>query len=123
MIFIIDDDRVMAECVKKAALEAGANEVLIFDNVIAAMDMISEGALPELILMEVMLTGPDGFSFLNELVSYPDTAKIPVVLISDVDFSGKDLSAYGVVGTILKETMMPEEVLSYVRKYVPGAGL
>lgn len=111
MIFIIDDDRVMAECIKRA-IKVPAR---IFSNAIEAMNAISEGLVPELIFLDILLDGPDGFTFLNELVSYPDTKNIPIVIVSSLDFSERDLSSYGVVGILNKDTMTPEEIRNYVR--------
>ncbi len=113
MIFVIDDDVIMAECVAKAC---GEREVRRFSDAIAAMNALDE-KLPKMIFMDVMLTGPDGFSFLNETISYTDTMKIPVVIVSSVDFDAKDLSDYGVVGVLKKDTMRPEDVREYVEKY------
>ena len=113
MIFVIDDDEIMAECIGRAV----DLPVRIFSNAIAAMKAISEGELPNLIFLDILLDGPDGFTFLNELVSYPDTAKIPVVVISSLDFSERDLAAYKLVGILHKETMKPEDIKRYVKKY------
>ena len=110
MIFIIDDDWTMARCIERAA-KAPAR---IFSNGIEAMAAISEGELPEMIFLDILLDGPDGFTFLNELVSYSDTRKIPIVIVSSFDFSGRDLSSYGVIGFLNKDTMTPEEIKSYV---------
>jgi len=110
MLYIIDSDKIMAECIAKATGE----EVKIFANAIEAMNEISYGELPEIIFMEIMLDGPDGFSFLNELISYDDTAKIPVVIVSSLPFVKKNLDVYGVVGVLNKETMTPEEIRRYV---------
>ena len=121
MIFVIDDDRVMGECVVRACGASGgadgARGVRVFTNGIEAMGAISEGLVPDLIFLDVLLDGPDGFTFLNELVSYDDTAKIPVVMMTSLDLGGRDLSAYGVVGVLSKETMRPEEVRKYVEQY------
>lgn len=113
MIFIIDDDEVMAEC---AAL-ATKKETKIFSDAYAAMAEIADGDLPEMIFLDILLTGPDGFTFLNELVSYTDTAKIPVVIISSLDLNERDLSAYGVVGVLSKDTMKPKDIERYVEQY------
>lgn len=115
MIYVIDDDEVMADCIARAC--AGVSEVRKFTNAIEAMNGISAGEMPDLIFLDVLLDGPDGFTFLNEMVSYPDTAGVPVVLVSSLDFRGKDLGAYGVVGVLDKSTMVPEEVRSYACKY------
>ena len=114
MIFIIEDDKVMAECIARACANY---KVQIFSNAIEAMGMISSGEIPELIFLDIMLEGPDGFTFLNELVSYTDTAKIPIVVVSSLDFEGVDLSVYGVVGVLNKDTMVPEDIKRYASEY------
>ena len=113
MIFIIDDDEIMAECVARAA--GGA--VKIFGNAIEAMNAIADGELPDLIFLDILLTGPDGFTFLNETISYKDTVEIPVVIVSSLDFGERDLSTYGVVGVLNKDKMRPEDVRKYVEEY------
>ena len=113
MIFIIDDDEIMAECIKNAV----GVEAKIFTDAYAAMAAIVDGELPEMIFLDILLDGPDGFTFLNELVSYTDTAKIPVVIISSLDFSDKDLSMYGVVGVLDKAEMVPKDIKDYVGQY------
>ena len=113
MIFVIDDDRIMAECVVRAAKKPAKT----FTNAIDAMNMISDGELPDMIFLDILLDGPDGFTFLNELISYDDTARIPIVIISSLNFGDRDLSIYGVVGILNKETMTPKEIRDYVDEY------
>ncbi len=113
MIYVIDDDKIMARCIARAT----GRKARIFTNAIEAMGAISGGELPELIFLDVLLDGPDGFTFLNEMCSYKDTAQVPIVIVSSLDFQGKDLSAYGVVGMLAKEKMQPEEIREYVRQY------
>ncbi len=114
MILVIDDDKIMAGCIARAC---GEHETRIFQNAIEAMDFIAAAGAPELIFLDILLDGPDGFTFLNELISYADTVLVPVVIVSSLDFSGRDLSVYGVVGILNKDTMRPEEMKSYVEEY------
>lgn len=114
MIYIVDDDGVMAGCIARACDE---KEVKIFGNAIEAMNAISEGELPDLMFLDVLLPGPDGFTLLNEMVSYVDTAKIPVVIVTTLEMGERDLSNYGVVGVLEKETMKPADVRQYVNEY------
>lgn len=114
MIFVIDDDEIMAECI---ALAIDEHEVKIFNNAIEVMNMISEGEIPEMIFLDILLTGPDGFTLLNELISYDDTAKIPVVIVTSLNLEKADLSVYGVVGILEKDKMLPSEIKDYVRQY------
>lgn len=113
MIFVIDDDKTMAECIARACKA----KFRIFTNAIEAMQAISDGVVPKMIFLDILLDGPDGFTFLNELVSYDDTAKIPVVIVSSLNFQKRDLSVYGVVGVLDKEKMTPQEIRNYVEKY------
>ena len=113
MIFIIDDDETMAGCIKRAVKKPAQ----VFSNAIAAMDEISENHLPSLIFLDVLLDGPDGFTFLNELASHTDTNQIPVVLVSSLDFENQDLTHYGVVGILNKDTMTPQEIKAYADQY------
>lgn len=113
MIFVIDDNYEMAECIARAA---GGVEVKIFSNAIEAMDALDDG-LPSLIFLDILLDGPDGFTFLNELATYPDTEKIPVVIVTSLDVDGSGLASYGVVGVLNKDTMLPKEIRGYVEKY------
>ncbi|MDO4759795.1 MAG: response regulator [Candidatus Saccharibacteria bacterium] len=111
MIFVIDDDDVMAECI---ARYCKGQKTRIFSNAIEAMNAIDDEK-PDLIFLDILLDGPDGFTFLNELASYNDTAKIPIVIVSSLDFSNQDLSEYGVVGVVNKDTMLPEDIKKYVQ--------
>ena len=117
MIYAIDDDEIMCECIARAC--GDEFEVRKFSNAIEAMAALSgnDVDVPELIFLDVMLDGPDGFTFLNELVSYTDTTEIPIVIVSSLDFKKQDLAEYGVVGILDKATMTPQEIKNYVRKY------
>ena len=50
-------------------------------------------------------------------MSYTDTAKIPIVIVTSLDLNERDLSAYGVVGVLDKDTMRPEEICAYAKQY------
>ena len=114
MIYIVDDDMVMAGCIARAC---GGKEVRIFGNAIEVMNAISDDEMPDLMFLDVLLPGPDGFTLLNEMISYTDTAKVPVVIVTTLEMGKKDLSNYGVVGVLEKETMKPEDVRRYVDEF------
>ena len=112
MIFVVDDDVVMAECIARACKQ----DVRIFSNAIEAMQEIANGNVPKMIFLDMLLDGPDGITFLNELISYEDTRKIPVIIVSSFDYNKNDLSHYGVVGYLSKDTMTPQEIYNYAKK-------
>lgn len=116
MIYIIDDDKMMAECLAREVSAVYEGEVQIFTNGIEAVATFEDG-IPELIFLDILLDGPDGFSFLNEICSYSDTGRIPVVVVSSLNLSDAELSDYGVVKILDKSTMLPADVRECVRSY------
>lgn len=107
-VFIIEDDEIMADCLELALRQILMPSLTIcrFTNAITAALALND-TLPDLIFLDILLDGPDGFSFLNELASYSDTARIPTVIVTSLNLATQDLSHYGVVQILQKETMTP----------------
>lgn len=118
-IFIIEDDPDFAEIYQKhLKRNFPENPVQIFYNAIeanAAFSELREEELPSLIILDVLLTGPDGFTLLNELLSYPETSQIPVLLISSLNLGQMSLQAYNIRAILNKETFTPEDFLNKVQ--------
>ena len=117
LVFIIDDDELFVDCLVSAVKKGNkSTEVKTFKNAIDAMGAM-ENPLPSLIFLDILLPGPDGFTFLNEIASYTDTAKIPIVLVTSLELPKTDLSIYNIQGILNKEKMKPSEVTDYVKRY------
>lgn len=118
-IFIIEDDPDFAEIYQKH-LKRNFTEIplQIFYNAIeanAAFSELREDELPSLIILDILLTGPDGFTLLNELLSYPETSQIPVLLISSLNLGQMSLQAYNVRAILNKETFTPADFVNQVQ--------
>lgn len=123
LVYVIEDNQIMADCIALAirgatetladGTESEPPEVLVFNDAVSAMDSIDE-ALPDVILLDIMLSGPDGFTFLNELISYHDTAHIAVALITSLNLAGRNLEHYGVFRILDKGTMTPADIQAAV---------
>ncbi|MBR5389460.1 response regulator [Candidatus Saccharibacteria bacterium] len=117
LIYIIDDDELFADCLISAIKKGNKSaKIQTFNNAIDAINSLSD-PLPSLIFLDILLPGPDGFTFLNEIASYTDTAKIPIVLVTSLELPEADLSIYGIQGILNKERMKPSEVTDYVKRY------
>ena len=118
-IFIIEDDPDFAEIYQKhLACNFPEIPLQIFYNAIeanAAFSELSEEELPSLIILDILLTGPDGFTLLNELISYPETSQIPVLLISSLNLGQMSLQAYNVRAILNKETFTPADFVNQVQ--------
>lgn len=117
-IFIIEDDPLMAECVARAIRTSSQPFTIeIFSNAIAAMSALSDcpDDLPSLILLDILLDGPDGFTLLHEFSSYDDTAQIPIILVTSLRLSLSDLAVYNVQGILYKDQMTPAKIAEAVQ--------
>lgn len=119
-IFIVDDDPIMAECLKNAARQLAGVAPQIFSDAVSAVQALDLD-VPEAILLDILLDGPDGFTLLNELASYNDTAKIPVIIVSSLNLNAQDLSHYGVVKVFNKETMLPQQIIATLSEVLGDA--
>ena len=123
-IFIIDDDlefaNVVEDLILKGMQDSGASrdeiKVQHFTNALEAINATTS-EVPDLILLDILLDGPDGFTFLNEMQSYEDLAKVPIILMTSLNMAGKDLSRYGVVGVLNKSEMTPEQMNSLILRF------
>lgn len=129
-IFIIEDDSIMAECIARAVSsyflgsqpqvvnfttpDQASPEISIFPDAIAALDAMGESC-PDLILLDILLGGPNGFTLLNELASYSDTAKIPIIIVTSLDLPSSHFSHYNVKCILNKSTMTPATIQEAVR--------
>lgn len=80
---------------------------------------VAKSARPALILLDVVMAGQDGYKTCRTLKADPDTAAIPVVLVtsksSDSDkFWGKRQGAAEVV----TKPYQPETIVDTIRRYV-----
>lgn len=128
-IWIIEDDEIMAECLATAVnLKLSKpksniqpkHEIKHFTNVINAISALNT-ELPDLIILDILLSGPDGLSFLNELISYPDTMKIPIIIVSSLELSAENFSEYNIVQIFQKETMTPQALNLAVKEVLSHA--
>lgn len=88
----------------------------------AAIATIDDRA-PDVIVLDVMLEGGTAFALLHELQSYEDTARIPVILCSNIPGELLDhvaLERYGVRVVLDKSTMRPYDLLSAVERVKSG---
>lgn len=124
-IYLIEDDPIMAECIARAVTAPPAQSnpqetdhrsffCKIFPDAISAMSEI-ERKLPDLILLDILLSGPDGFTLLNELGSYADTAEIPIIIVTSLNLSLRDLPHYNVAAVLDKSAMTPALIQKSVR--------
>ncbi len=104
-VLIIEDDPWLGELQADVLMDEG-HDVVIARNALEAIDAVDQTP-PDVIIADVLLTGSTVFTLLNELQSYDDTRRIPVILCTGLaeQFSVAHLAAYNVKRVIDKATM------------------
>ena len=80
-VLIIDDDPVALRLVRHV-LQAEGHQIFSAPDAISALQVLSQGSRPDLIISDVMMPGMLGTELVQQLATQPDLAHIPVVLLS-----------------------------------------
>lgn len=126
-ILLIDDDPDFVEATK-TVLESKPYEVIIAYDGDDGLRKAREES-PDLIILDVIMPGTDGFSTAEQLKKDAELKKIPVIILTSYAERGGQ-SSIAVSGGLTMETedyidkpVSPEELLKRVEKYLKRAGL
>ena len=110
--FILEDDPIFARLFSKSLRRAFPDStVSTFENAIDAINALPDDCTPpSVIILDVLLTGPDGFTFLNEIASYSDLSFVPIIIVSSLNFPMQTLESYNVKKILNKATMTPQDL-------------
>lgn len=116
-ILLIEDEPWLGELYEQ--LLGREHDVLWKRDAYDAIDAIDQHR-PDVIVLDLLLPWANGIQLLHELVSYQDTATIPVVLFSAAlpDLDPEVLRAYGVVATLDKTSVKPGQVIDTINGIV-----
>lgn len=114
-ILIVEDDEWLAQQHVRTLTAAGMRAEYV-THALAAMEAMDSP--PDVLVLDVLLPGPNAFTLLHEIRSHIDLAALPVILCTNSadQLSQEDLTAYGVVRLLDKAKMYPRELVAAVRK-------
>ena len=117
MIYCVEDDAGIRELVVYTLRNTGFEADGFEDG--AALTAALKKCKPQLILLDIMLPGEDGITILRRLRAAPDTAKIPVILLT-----AKNTEYDKVVGLdtgaddYITKPFSPRELLARIQAHV-----
>jgi two-component system, chemotaxis family, chemotaxis protein CheY len=114
-ILIIDDEPDMRETLQDA-LALNGYQSTTADSGLTAFKLIKEGAKPSLILLDLMMPGMDGLSFLESSSAILSRDKTPIILMSaegrlEIKAKGK------MINGILKKPIKLDQLLDVAKRY------
>ncbi len=109
-VLVVDDTPASLGVVCDALRREGVR-VLLADSGAAARDVLSRSQ-PDLILLDVVMPGEDGFAVCASLHARPATAAIPVIFLTAIDAPEQKVRAFaaGAVDYVTKPVHVPELV-------------
>lgn len=115
IVLLVEDDPWLAE-LEAEILAAAGYRVEHAPHAPSAIAKIDQ-ARPDVIVLDVLLTGSTAFALLHELQSYGDTKGVPIILCTNMAETLRldDLKSYGVRRIIDKTTMQPEDLPAAIR--------
>ena len=121
-VLIIDDTPANLDVLRQA-LEMAGYRILVAPNGALGLDIAAQAA-PDLILLDVMMPGLDGFATCRRLKGEPATRDIPVIFLSARGETGDIIQGFAVGGVdYIVKPFQKEEVLTRVRTHLEKARL
>lgn len=115
-ILIVEDDESISNMYQLKIKQLGLNILVAADG--ASGLEAAKKQKPDLIMLDVILPQLDGFSVLEELKKNKETAKIPVVMLTNLSTTEDQEKAnkLGANGYVVKANVTPTEVSETVQK-------
>jgi DNA-binding response OmpR family regulator/DNA-binding CsgD family transcriptional regulator len=120
LVLIVDDVPDNLSVLHDALDEAGYT-VLVATSGEAALQRAAQ-ALPDIVLLDAVMPGVDGFEVARRLKSHPDTAHIPIVFMTGLTETEHVLAAFQAGGVdYVTKPIRPREVLARIAVHMQGA--
>jgi CheY-like chemotaxis protein len=85
-ILVVDDDAMIRGFLQEVLTQCGYRVAEADDGVAALRQLESADALPDLILLDVLMPRMDGFEVLASLRDHPDWRRLPVIIMTAYPF-------------------------------------
>lgn len=114
-VLIVEDDSLLLKVVSASFL-AEKFEVATVENGLEVLETVKSFS-PDIILLDLIIPGIDGFAVLKQLKENSDTKNIPVVIMSNLGTPGdiKSTKALGADEYFIKANTEIEKIIKYVK--------
>ena len=112
----VEDDKFLADIIKRKFADTKCTFFHFAEGVEALKTINAE--IPDIIMLDLLLPGMDGFEILRQIKSDPKTKDIPVILLSNlgqVDDINKGKSL-GATRFVVKATVAPNEIIEQIKE-------
>jgi DNA-binding response OmpR family regulator len=115
-VLFVDDDQGIREVISIILEESGYQIITIDQDKDIEETILRE--CPEVILLDIWISGHDGRTILKRIKSNPKTAHLPVIMISAKN-DGEVVAKEAGADDFIAKPFEMEELLSKIEKYLP----
>lgn len=115
-VWVIDDDLAILEATQAILIEEGYDVQTINDPTHIKAH-IAEGKLPQLIYLDILMSGVDGRDVAQILKSHKKTANVPIVMLS-ANMRIEEIAKQANVDGFLKKPFDIEDLIYLTKKFV-----
>lgn len=119
-VLIVEDDRFLSELIATKLEKEGFAITLAGDGEVALEKL--QGEVPDIILLDIMLPGMDGFEFLEKIKADKSapSAKVPVLILSNFGQESKVEKglALGANDYLVKANFTTAEIVDKIKKTI-----
>ena len=116
-ILVVDDDEAVRKSIAIALKLKGGYEVLEAEDGLKGLELAKHN-IPDLIISDVVMENLNGFLMLETLKDYPETANIPIIMMTSLAHTDRDWKTGAAVEYLAKgfslDTLM-EKVRSILK--------
>jgi len=115
-VLIVEDDALLLRVLSEIFSSEGF-EIATVENGLEVVDLVKNFS-PDIILLDLIIPGIDGFAVLKQLKANETTKKIPVVILSNLEDVG-DIKSGKVLGAdeyFIKANIEVSKIVDYVKK-------
>lgn len=113
-ILLIDDDPEITNILGDS-LKAAGYQIEVCDSGLDALNAILSYK-PDLLLLDVMLPGVDGFTLAKQITEGAATSELPIIVLSGLEPSVAMFKRFRQVAAFMPKPFNPEELLEIIRK-------
>ena len=119
-VLVIEDNSIQREGLAAVLRQQGFT-VLTAENGSDALNRLSSG-IPDLILLDMLMPGWDGWWFLEQRKRLPALASVPVIITTALSVAGGDWASSLGAARLLRKPFEVEPLLAEIRRCLGGTG-
>lgn len=121
-ILLAEDDEALREMYETRLKYEGYDVVAAIDGEEALSQAVA--TQPDIILLDIMMPKISGFDVLNILKNTPNTAKIPVIIMTVLDQESNRVKGLveGAEDYVIKSQIMPQDVIEKIKSVLARYG-